>query len=292
MTAWLKDIPSLLGSEPRSVRPLSGNCTGQVSLVELADGRSVFCKNYPHSEMIEAEVAALDEIAASGAIQTPPILAMTSHLLILTYIAPGPKDATAMARLGESLARLHQTPRPFFGWGRDNFIGLTPQPNPRVQSENGQGWMRFFFEHRLMHLLQLAKERGHETKELAAGLRKLERLLPTLLAASLEAPALLHGDLWAENYLISASGAPFLIDPASYYGHREMDLALTSLFGGFSPAFYDGYQKTYPLKPGWRQREPVYQLYHLLNHWLLLGGGYYRQSLALLGTILAEDQYQ
>ena len=155
-----------------------------------------------------------------------------------------------------------------FGFTEDNFIGATVQPNPQ-----NSDWVEFWIEHRIGFQLKLASDNGF-----AFALKQLEtsfsRGIRRVLQEPSEAPALIHGDLWSGNYLVSAAGHPVVIDPAAYYAHREAEFGMTTLFGGFDQAFYNAYDEAFPLAEGWEDRVEIYRLYHLLNHLNLFGQSY------------------
>lgn len=176
------------------------------------------------------------------------------------------------AELGRMLARLHRNTGPRFGWARDNTIGATPQKNAWHDD-----WRTFFAECRLAPQLRLAEAHGFrlETKNILEALRQHR-----------PQPSLLHGDLWRGNVAFTPEGAPVLFDPAGYYGDREADLAMTELFAGFPEDFYAAYNAAYPLDPGYATRKHLYNLYHLLNHLNVFGGGYLAQVEATLGLLL------
>jgi fructosamine-3-kinase len=182
-----------------------------------------------------------------------------SAYLILEYLdLGGRKD---FAALGRMLATTHRNPGPRFGWHRDNYIGSTPQQNGWRDD-----WREFWLERRLRPQLELAARNGFDLPP--PGILVLERHEPQ--------PSLLHGDLWSGNAGFSAEG-PVVFDPAVYYGDREADLAMTELFGGFPREFYRAYDEAWPLDEGYERRKPLYNLYHLLNHLNLFGGGYLGQ---------------
>jgi fructosamine-3-kinase len=232
-----------------------------------------------------AEADGLGALAHAGALRVPRVLACgvsaASAFLALEWIESVPGDAAAAECLGEGLARLHAAPGPRFGYARDNFIGRTPQAN--AWSEN---WAEFFREQRLRPQFRLAAQRG-DAAALTSRAEPLLEAVPTLLAGHAPRPALLHGDLWAGNYLVASGGEPVIFDPAVYYGDREADLAMTRLFGGFAPDFYRAYRAVAPLPSGWQRRADLYNLYHLLNHANLFGGGYAQQAGALIDRLLA-----
>jgi fructosamine-3-kinase len=176
----------------------------------------------------------------------------------------------AWEEMGRKLAAMHKaTSNKGFGWQRNNTIGSTPQINNWTED-----WADFFTEHRIGYQLKLAKRRG-------GYFRQAERLLtviPELLADRKPEPSLVHGDLWSGNAAVTASGEPVILDPATYYGDREVDLAMTELFGGFPAAFYRGYNEVWPLDAGYERRKTLYNLYHILNHFNLFGGSYESQA--------------
>ncbi len=236
--------------------------------------------------MFEAEYEGLRELAAPKAIRVPaPITSGVDgnqSYLILEYLGLGPPRRGSEERLGEQLAALHQTTAQQYGWFRDNTIGSTPQPNPRESN-----WPAFFARHRLGFQLDLAERSGLDRRTLDAG-RDLAQRLPALFTDYRPVPSLLHGDLWGGNVGYDAEGAPVLFDPAVYYGDRETDIAMTELFGGFGPAFYDAYRAAWPLDAGYAARRDLYRLYHVLNHYNLFGGGYGAQAGRLIRSVLAE----
>ena len=176
---------------------------------------------------------------------------------------------------------MHRTTRAEFGWVRDNTIGATPQPNTPDPD-----WVRFWARQRLGFQLALAARNGHGGALQRLGETLLGRL-PDLLDHA-PAPSLLHGDLWGGNLGYMRDGEPVIYDPAVYYGDREADLAMTELFGGFGGDFYAAYREAWPLDPGYASRRDLYNLYHVLNHLNLFGGGYLGQALNLLGRLLAQ----
>ena len=187
--------------------------------------------------------------------------------ILLHWIARGTTSEDAMTNFGIALANMHQQPQPYFGWYRDNYIGSLRQINTQYNS-----WPEFYTTCRIIPLVKMLFDKAvfskSDTERASAFCKKLEVLFPT------EPPALLHGDLWNGNYIIDTSGTAVIFDPAVYHGHREMDLGMSKLFGGFSNAFYDAYQQAYPLENGWQQRLPLTQLYPLLVHAVLFGGHY------------------
>jgi fructosamine-3-kinase len=180
--------------------------------------------------------------------------------------------------MGQQLAALHQTKvGDTFGWERQNTIGSTPQINTWTAD-----WTEFWVKHRLGYQLQLAQQRGgHFPKQ-----DQLLNLIPDLLAGHTPQPSLVHGDLWSGNAAVTQTGEPVIFDPATYVGDREVDLAMTELFGGFPAAFYQGYNQVFPLDEGYQQRKPLYNLYHVLNHFNLFGGSYESQANRMIMQLL------
>jgi fructosamine-3-kinase len=201
--------------------------------------------------------------------------------LALEWIERGAGGHSCEARLGAGLAALHAVTAREFGWHRDNTIGSTAQVNTPSRD-----WAQFFWSRRLAPQLELARARGLGA-ELGPDAERLPGALPALLGGHRPAASLLHGDLWGGNWLCAASGEPVLVDPAVYYGDREADLAMTSLFGGFGAAFYRAYRAVLAPAAGWQTRATLYNLYHVLNHANLFGGGYARQARAMIGELLA-----
>jgi len=184
-------------------------------------------------------------------------------------------------KLGEQLAALHGCTRNRHGWDRDNTIGTTVQFNPYTDC-----WLEFWRNSRLAPQLKLAASNSAPAALIDVGERLLEKL-PALFRHYEPVPSLLHGDLWRGNVDGLADGTPVVFDPASYYGDRETDIAMSNLFGGFNDKFYDAYRAAWPLADGWETRAEMYRLYHLLNHYNLFGGGYARQSQRLIERLVS-----
>ena len=233
--------------------------------------------------MFEAEALALQQMQATNTILVPqPICVGTadqSAYLVLEWLDLGSGSPPAWAAMGQQLAQLHRlTGINGFGWERPNTIGSTPQINAWTAN-----WATFFTQHRIGYQLDLAHQRnGHFPKS-----AQLLAAIPALLADHNPVPALVHGDLWSGNAAITSTGQPVIFDPAAYWGDREVDLAMTELFGGFPPAFYQGYDQVYPRDRGYTQRKPLYNLYHILNHFNLFGGSYEAQANRMMALILA-----
>ena len=235
--------------------------------------------------MFDAEADALHALAATHTVRVPqPVCkgaADGEAFLVLEYLdLRGNGDA---ALLGRQLADLHRAPQgPQYGWAHDNWIGSTPQPNGWLPD-----WIGFWRDRRLGFQLQLAAQNGYGGA--------LQRDGDTLLAhldaffdGYVPAPSLLHGDLWGGNHGFLADGSGVIFDPAVYVGDRECDLAMSELFGGFSPDFYAAYREAWPLDAGFAVRKMLYNLYHILNHANLFGGGYAAQAQRMMAQLLAQ----
>jgi fructosamine-3-kinase len=233
---------------------------------------------------LEAEAAGLGELASAHAIRVPRMLGVgvseACACLVLEWIDFGPTSSRTEARLGERLAAQHRRSAHAYGWHRDNTIGATPQPNPWTTD-----WPVFYAQHRLGYQLDLAERGGHA--RLAEQGRRLIERVGCFFTAYRPEPALLHGDLWGGNWAADGSGEPVIFDPAVYYGDREADLAMTRLFGGFGPTFYAAYAAAWPPDPGARERSALYNLYHVLNHLNLFGGGYAGQAARVIEGLLS-----
>jgi fructosamine-3-kinase len=236
--------------------------------------------------MLEAESQGLRELGQAGAVRVPEVLGAgateVSAWLALEWLALGARTAEAETALGEQLALQHQRRAQAFGWFRDNAIGSTPQRN-----EWSDDWVVFFRERRLRYQLELAIGNGAGSGLQRRGSRLLERL-GGFFTTYQPVPSLLHGDLWSGNWGTDEQGAPVIFDPATYYGDRESDLAMTRLFGGFGADFYAAYAATWAPDPGARTRTSLYNLYHVLNHFNLFGGGYLAQARSMIDALLAE----
>lgn len=252
-------------------------------------GGAVFIKAAPAGRlpMFEAEAAGLAELASARALRVPSVLACgvagPYAFLALDWIDFGDTPGTGQAKLGAQLAKLHRKVAERFGWSRDNTIGSTAQINAWCDE-----WVTFFRERRLRHQLELARANGIGSARLVERGERLLEKLEELLAGHRPAPSLLHGDLWGGNAGVDSGGAPVIFDPAVYYGDRETDLAMTRLFGGFSPQFYAAYEDAWPLPESARERVDLYNLYHVLNHANLFGGGYARQAEQMIDRLLAR----
>jgi fructosamine-3-kinase len=287
--ALAREIAALTGSACASApeRSVSGGSINTCYYWPAGPG-PMFVKVGPRASdtAFTAEADGLRELHAARALRVPQVLASgvvsATAFLALEWIEPGAADAAGERRLGEGLAALHAVTAPRFGWRRDNTIGRTPQANAWSAD-----WVEFFRERRLRPQLALGERQGFPRRLSERGARLLEAL-PALLEGHRPRASLLHGDLWGGNWLATAAGEPVIFDPAVYYGDRETDLALTHLFGGFGAGFYRAYEGAAPLPVGAALRVELYNLYHVLNHANLFGGGYAAQAQSTIDRLLSE----
>ncbi len=275
-------IEAILGIRIAEANPLTGGSIHRAFRVGAPDGRKWFVKTNPSAlaaEMFRTEAQGLALLGASQSIRTPKVFGHGSAgghaFLVLEFIPPGYKNRLFWETFGRALANLHGNTSAQFGFAHDNFIGSLPQSNTRHAS-----WPSFYAEERLWPQLLLACEQGYLDKTAEQQLDHLCRNLGWLCPE--EPPALTHGDLWSGNFLCDADGQPVLVDPAAAFAHREMDLAMSRLFGGFDEAFYRAYEENWPLEPGFDKRLEIYQLYYLLVHVNLFGGAYVQSVLDIL----------
>jgi fructosamine-3-kinase len=252
------------------------------------DGGSVFVKVAPaqSSAMFAAEAAGLEELRRAEAVRVPRVLGVGTTAgaawLALEWIRSATPSGVTDSILGEQLARQHRSTRPAFGWNRDNTIGSTPQLN-----EWQDDWVTFFRDRRLRYQLNLAAANGFGGRLQQRGEVLLNRV-GEFFSTYRPVPSLLHGDLWGGNRAADEHGQPVIFDPAVYYGDREADLAMTRLFGGFGAGFYRAYEAAWALDAGAGARTDLYNLYHVLNHLNLFGGGYLTQASSVLDGLLAQ----
>jgi fructosamine-3-kinase len=274
---------------PTGLVSVGGGCIADARIATFSDGSEVFFKCAAgQAEMFAREAEGLRTLAASGAIRIPEVLAVGKDSLVLEMIRPAPRKKGFFADFGQRFSSLHRHRGKACGFHQDNFIGATAQHNVPINGswedsldETGSDWPGFFLQRRLRFQVRLAREKGHGS-ELERLLDLAENRIIELIGSSLEPPVLLHGDLWGGNFVVDDQGEACLIDPAVYFGHREADLAMTRLFGGFDASFYQAYDEAQPLAAGHEERLPIYQLYHVLNHLNIFGAGYYEHSRQIL----------
>lgn len=285
----LAAVTERLGTGVSGIRPVGGGCISPTLQVRLENGASAFVKlasaQPPGGALLQAEATGLSALRATGTVRVPQVLAQGAEWLLLEWLEPGRGTASQWRRLGSALAGLHSAPAAGWGFEEDNFIGSLPQSN-RATGD----WPHFWWEARLRPQVERAVAGGAVDGPMVQAFERLAMLLPALLApAAAEGPSLLHGDLWSGNVHLVQDGEPALVDPASYRGHREVDLAMAALFGGFDPEFWEAYQHARPLvQEGLERRRAVYQLYYLLVHVNLFGTSYLPRTLAALRTALGQ----
>jgi len=265
----------VLGQAVLSVERVSGGDINDAFELGLADRRSVFLKTNAHAPltMFGAEAEGLEFLREARALRIPAVLAVSlpgesPPFLLLEFLRPARPRADFDVTLGRGLAALHRFGAPSFGFRAPNFIARLAQENRAHAS-----WAEFYRERRLEPQLRAAEAAGRASPTLRRKFELLFAKLPELVGEA-EPPARLHGDLWSGNVHVDEHGAPCLIDPAVYGGHREMDLAMMRLFGGFSERAFAAYAEAFPLARGHAERVHLYQLYPLLVHVNLFGGGY------------------
>jgi len=270
----------------RETRSVGGGCINHA--VVLSDGKAswfVKLNRADRLDMFEAEADGLAAMHATASIRVPRPLctgvANGQAFIVMEFVPLNGRGRGAAALAGEQLAAMHRSAAERFGWHRDNTIGSTPQSN-RWDGD----WSAFWAGQRLGSQLKLAADNGWGGRLAKRGALLLERF-PVLIDHA-PRPSLLHGDLWGGNLGTAIDGAPVIFDPACYYGDREADIAMTELFGGFGAEFYAAYNAAWPLDPGYRTRRTLYNLYHILNHLNLFGGGYLGQAEGMIDKLLAE----
>jgi fructosamine-3-kinase len=280
-------VEAALGASVRRALPVAGGDINAVHRAELSDGRVVLVKANERAApaMFPAEARGLEWLREARALRVPQVIRVSSgepdeaSFLVLEYLEPAPRGSDFEERLGRGLSALHRFGAPAFGLTSDNFIGRLPQENTGHRS-----WADFYRERRLLPQLRLADTLGHATRPMRKGFDRLFARLPELLGPE-EAPSRLHGDLWAGNVHTDEHGEPCLIDPAAYGGHREVDLAMMRLFGGFGERCFSAYAEASPLAAGHGERVALYQLYPLMVHVNLFGGAYIGAALRVLAEV-------
>jgi fructosamine-3-kinase len=274
MTPALRDaLERTLGVDVARSKSLGGGSINDAYEVSLADGAGLFVKTHrnPPARMFETEARGLAWLEEANAVRVPRVLAVSETapaFLALELLRPARHRPGFDEELGRSLAALHAHGAPSFGLEYDNFIGRLAQSNTPADD-----WASFYWGQRLEPQIRLAVDRGLLSSRTRARFDTLRGALPELVGPA-EPPSRLHGDLWGGNLHADERGAPCLIDPAVYGGHREMDLAMMRLFGGFGPRVFSAYEDAMPLAPGASERVDLYQLYPLLVHVNLFGGSY------------------
>jgi fructosamine-3-kinase len=273
-------VESVLGVAPSSIRPLTGGCIGDVSRVDLPDGRAIVAKSTGPRGTLDVEGWMLTYLAEHSALPVPRVLHSLPSLLLMEHVEGDSRFSTdAEHHAAELLAALHDNTAPTFGLERDTLIGGLHLANTRCTS-----WIEFFREHRLLAMARQAADAGRLDPSLYDRLRRLADALRRLIDEP-DRPSLIHGDVWTTNILARNDRIAAFLDPAISYSHPEIELAFITLFGTFSDAFFERYRQLRPIRPGFfERRRDIYNLYPLLVHVRLFGGGYALQVSAILRT--------
>ena len=254
-----------------SSEPMGGGLINDAFKIITDKGNFFLKTNTQFPGMFEKEALGLGLLADANVISTPEVVSWDDNadfpFLLLKFIEQGYENNLFWETFGKQLASLHKKTSSFFGLDYDNYIGSLVQSN-----EKHDNWLDFFIIERLDKQLKLARDNNLVNKQIVSMFERYYNKVGTIFP--MEKPALLHGDLWSGNFLVDTDGMPVIIDPAVYFGHREMDLAMTKLFGGFSNRFYESYNKHFELEPGWEERVPYCNLYPLMVHVNLFGGNY------------------
>lgn len=273
-----QQIRQTTGQSISSSKPVSGGSINQGAKVTLDDETTCFLKwnTSADPQMFIVEERGLDLLkSADTTLHIPDVLATGKTddgigFLLQQFIVEGRANPNSAANFGRALANLHKHHHEKYGLDHDNYIGRLPQSN--TQHEN---WVDFFIQERMEPQLKMATDSGKLGANTVTSFEAMYKQLPGIFPD--EPPSLLHGDLWGGNYFFTENGRATIYDPAVYYGHREIELAFTHLFGGFPSNFYSAYEEEYPLEPGFLHRKDIYNLYPLLVHTNLFGGSYARQ---------------
>ncbi len=280
----MRNLEEILGEKVQGQNSVGGGSIANSQIINTESGKEYFIKSYSGSRnsIIQNEVNGLREIEKSNSIKTPKIIYFDEEILILENIKSGRKKGNFSELFGNQLAEMHKYNSDEFGFYEDNFIGS----NPQINLPKNKNWVDFYWEKRLLFQFQLAEKNGFVDSNLRKLFTDFENAYRNIVEGTEENPSLIHGDLWGGNYLVDEFGNPVLIDPAVYYGHREAELGMTILFGGFDSKFYEAYNEAYPLLPDWKKRLDIYKLYHVMNHLNLFGSSYYGQTLAIIRSYL------
>lgn len=267
----------------RKIEPVGGGSICEASRLYFDDGGTAFLKRKLQApdSFFHDEARGLDFLREHCELTVPKVLAVTATFLLLEDLGSSPPGSAYWRDLARGLAQLHSSEKPFFGLEFDNYCGINKQGN----EPNAEGF-DFFAAQRILR----PAGNAYDGQLIAEGdLRDLESIAQRLAELLPHMPAVaIHGDLWSGNVHCTESTKPALIDPAVHWGWAEADLAMTSLFGGFPAIFYETYEETAGIGPDWRERAAVYNLYHVLNHVLIFGGGYLGQLRGLVREVLAR----
>jgi fructosamine-3-kinase len=259
-------------------RAASGGCINNGATIQTEGGASFFLKTNEHAppDMFQREAEGLAALrTVAGGPRVPGAFLWAEEFLLLEDLTPAQRAPDFWEVLGRQLAAMHDHTSEHFGFDHDNYLGCTPQINTRTADGYG-----FFAEHRVGFQARLARDNGLLSRSEASQVQRLASRLPELIPQ--QPASLIHGDLWSGNVIADQRGQPALIDPAAHYGWAEAELGMTALFGCFDGRFYRAYEEAHRLDKGWRERFPIFNLYHLLNHLNLFGADYYSQVMGVL----------
>jgi len=280
----VKNLEEILNEKVITNSFVGGGSIADSQKIKTSSGKEFFVKSYSQSKsnILKNEVNGLKEIQKSKTVKTPQIIYYDDDILILNFIKPGRKNKNFSELFGIQLAAMHRLKSDKFGFYENNYIGSNPQINLPLYSN----WTDFYWENRLFYQFKLAEKNNYINSDFRKLFNQFESIYRKIIEGTEEKPSLIHGDLWGGNYLVDEFGDPVLIDPAVYYGHREAELGMTILFGGFDSDFYSSYNEAYPLSDGWKERLDIYKLYHIMNHLNLFGTGYLNQTLSIIKSYL------
>ncbi len=273
-------IVKLIPQKVASISSIGGGSIANCYQVQLENNSILFAKYYDHREMIESELTGLLELSKCSTIIIPKIKYHNKNLLIMEFISSiTPNDHTYI-NYAKQLASLHQVTHKQFGFKVNNYIGSTKQINTFNHS-----WPEFFFNQRIMFQYQLLEKKHLIDMEFKNQFKNLEEITYKLLSSKRIKASLLHGDLWSGNYMFSTNNKGVLIDPAVYYGDREVDLAMTQLFGRLPNNFYQAYNEINPISNQFKHKCTLYNLYHVMNHWNIFGDSYKSQAINYINLL-------
>ena len=280
----MKKLEEILKEKVISSSSIGGGCIADSKKIKTESGKEYFVKSYfgTGNSILRNEANGLREIEKTGAIKIPHVVFYDDEILILEFINTGNRKKDFSEIFGRQFAEMHKFTSDKFGFYENNFIGS----NPQINLPQKNNWFEFYWEYRLLFQYKLAEKNGYVNSGFRKSFIEFEKLVPKILNGSEAKPSLLHGDLWSGNFMIGENGEPVLIDPAVYYGHREADLGMTKLFGGFDSTFYKSYNENNPLPEGWEYRLDIYKLYHVMNHLNLFGAGYLPQTISIINLYL------
>ena len=283
MEGLTRELRKYLGNafDIHSYTPLTGGDIN--SVYKISSTKGLFCvkinSRFVFPKMFAQEAKGLELLAQNSAFTVPKVICTGEFedktYLLLSFIESAQRKDDFWNDFGIKLAKMHLQSASVFGLDHSNYIGSLPQGNTPANS-----WSEFYGNQRLLSQTKSAFDKGRVEKSFIQTIETICNKLDTLFPD--EPPALLHGDLWAGNYMVDRSGGPAIIDPAVYYGHREMDLGMMQLFGGFDPQVFELYNEIYPLEVRWKERIQLCQLYPILVHLNLFGGGYLNQAVSII----------